>query len=1550
MSPDYETFLSEERPGVLCFGGARMALLDVEAGFWGLRRQMEALVGRQLTDTVLQQAGVNGGASFARSFVKQSPDADGAQALRDCVTAYQAAGFGRFEVEILEWPIGRVIVHGKDTFEAWMKREHDRLPESPVCAYTAGVLVGFVNALTGRHDIVCIQHTCQARGDDACQFELLPVEDAAGAQPEAQVVALKPDPGLGLQINLLEILFDRMPMGIAIFDRDYILQRCNPTWAGFVEHYGPPSARPALPGVPYSELAPGAEATAYPLFKRVLQGETIRQNAVRLDTAGGDTSYWDVVLAPLVETTEGTGNERVTGILNVTIDVTERIEAQQALAQHRDRLEDLVKRRTAALTQANEQILAERNFVAAVMDTAGALVLVLDREGRIVRFNRACERTTGYTFAEVRGKRPWDLFLTPPDIGPVRAIFENLKAGQFPSTYENDWLTKSGERRRIAWSNTAITTDGGDVQYVVATGIDVTERQQVEQQLRQARDQLEQRVAERTAEIRWHAAFENLITNVATNFINLPPGEVDEGIDQALHDAGQFLDVDRSYVFLYASDRRTMSNTHEWCAEGIAPQIHRMGDMPTEALGWSNQILLDGEVLHIPRVADLPPEAAAEREEFQGQGAQSLIAAPMVYQGETIGFVGFDAVRAEHHWSPETVRLLKMLGTIFVNALAHKRAQAIQTGQRQFLEILATGGNFEDTLHTLLQMIEEQWPGMQGLVLLLDDEGRLHRGASVSLPEAYVRSIEGLKIGPQVGSCGTACYLGQRVIVEDIAEDPRWDGLRDLALAHGLRACWSEPVFSSEGDVIGTFAMYYRHPRAPVAAELRTIEIGAHLVGIAIERERADEALHESQRMLTTLIGNLPGMAYRCRNDPDWTISFVSEGSLALTGYPPDALVENHDVAYGQLIHPEDQEMVREAVQSALDKRQHFEITYRLVTPDGEKWVWERGQGVYAPEGHLRGLEGFVTDITERVTARRHLEQRVAERTRELATLLESSHNVASTLALEPLLGLILDQLGGVVAYDAASTMILDGEMLDVLAYRGPISQAEALRLRFPTEQAGANRAVIRRREPVIVEDIRSDEPLARALRETAGKALDTTYHYLRCWMGVPLIVKGNVVGMLTLDHGEAGYYTAHHAELAMAFANQVAVAIENARLYQAEQDRLEESERRRRVAEGLRDILGVLNSNCPLAEVLEAIVAQALHLLHADGGAIYRLNVGEEADTISVVTAQGMPRGFAAVGAFPIAPTAANQAIMQRRPFAVPDFSTMPAASDLDALPPVLQKLSGTVREHFRASLTVPVEIEDALYGAITLYYGHPRRFSDEEIELSESFAHQAALAIANARLRDQVEEVAVAAERRRLARDLHDAVTQTLFSASLIADVLPRIWERQPEEGLRRLDELRELTRGALAEMRTLLLELRPSALVDAEMSALLRQLAESITGRARVPVAVEIEGDCDLPDDAKVTFYRIAQESLNNVAKHAGATRAIVRLACRPRRIKLTISDDGYGFDPETIPPESLGVGIMRERAASIGATLAVESEIGRGTTVTVVWKKEKSDGRT
>ena len=211
---------------------------------------------------------------------------------------------------------------------------------------------------------------------------------------------------------------------------------------------------------------------------------------------------------------------------------------------------------------------------------------------------------------------------------------------------------------------------------------------------------------------------------------------------------------------------------------------------------------------------------------------------------------------------------------------------------------------------------------------------------------------------------------------------------------------------------------------------------------------------------------------------------------------------------------------------------------------------------------------------------------------------------------------------------------------------------------------------------------------------------------------------------------------------------------------------------------------------------------------------------------------------------------------------------------------------------------------------------------------------------------LAERAADEAVTADRTRLARDLHDAVTQTLFSASLTAEVLPDLWEMDVEEAQRSTEELRQLTRGALAEMRTLLLELRPATLTQTHLSDLIKQLCEAFIGRSRLPIVLNIEGDCQLPPEVQVAFYRIAQESLNNVFKYARATRVNVSLFISSTMVRFEVCDNGVGFDMSTSKPTSLGMRIMRERAEAIGADFQINSTLGSGTCVEVTWNENPS----
>jgi PAS domain S-box-containing protein len=200
----------------------------------------------------------------------------------------------------------------------------------------------------------------------------------------------------------------------------------------------------------------------------------------------------------------------------------------------------------------------------------------------------------------------------------------------------------------------------------------------------------------------------------------------------------------------------------------------------------------------------------------------------------------------------------------------------------------------------------------------------------------------------------------------------------------------------------------------------------------------------------------------------------------------------------------------------------------------------------------------------------------------------------------------------------------------------------------------------------------------------------------------------------------------------------------------------------------------------------------------------------------------------------------------------------------------------------------------------------------------------------------------VAVTRERERLARELHDAVTQTLFSASVIAEATPKIWDEDEAMGRRYLEQLPIMLRGSLAEMRMLLLELRPSAIGEQTLGQLLESLVEATRSYSRAEVTLKVEGDRNFPDDITMGFLRIVQEGLNNVIKHAEASLVEIWLSSDPEGAEIHITDDGHGFDPESIPAGSMGINIMRDRARNMGAMIKIDSQHGKGSRVVITWK--------
>lgn len=367
--------------------------------------------------------------------------------------------------------------------------------------------------------------------------------------------------------------------------------------------------------------------------------------------------------------------------------------------------------------------------------------------------------------------------------------------------------------------------------------------------------------------------------------------------------------------------------------------------------------------------------------------------------------------------------------------------------------------------------------------------------------------------------------------------------------------------------------------------------------------------------------------------------------------------------------------------------------------------------------------------------------------------------------------------------------------------------------------------------------------------------------------------------------------------------------------------------------------------STLDLNALLQLIIQQAATLLQANGGMLNLVDWEKRED--EVVACTGSASGTIGIKV-PLDRSLSGWVALNNQP----EISNR-LADDERAY---ARGGRGIFQEELVNAALAPLTFKDQVIGSIVVVdkLGGAADFDKPDLELLVGFANQAAIAIENARLYQKAQHLAVLEERSRLARELHDAVTQTLFSASLIAEAVPEVWEKDPEKGRHLLQQLRQMNRGALAEMRTLLLELRPAAVVETSLEDLLYQLGEAASGREGIPVSVLIEGKGTVPPEVHVALYRIAQEALNNVIKHARARQVTVRLCygctgdggeapAAAQTALLSILDDGRGFDTTSTPQHRLGLSIMQERADAIGATLYIDSQPGEGTQVTVLWEK-------
>ena len=487
----------------------------------------------------------------------------------------------------------------------------------------------------------------------------------------------------------------------------------------------------------------------------------------------------------------------------------------------------------------------------------------------------------------------------------------------------------------------------------------------------------------------------------------------------------------------------------------------------------------------------------------------------------------------------ESGKIVRWYGTN-VDIDQRKRAESLLEAEKNLLEMIAAGVELKEILNALCLTIEEYRGDTLASVLLLNQDGvHLDSVAGPNLPEGWTKQMEKLPIGPCAGSCGTAAYRASPVIVPDIATDPLWDvpEHRASALGHGLRASWSSPILSSKGKVLGTFCLYYRAPRSPDSHDLSLIETATHVARLAIERDRAEEALRTSQAKYRDLINASPDAI--CVIDADGKCVLVNPAGVELFGRAEEELIGS---SITETYTAEERHLLEQRIEK-LRTEGSFRFERKFVRKNGE---------VIPVEVSLSPLRGryyqsIIRDISKRKRAEEALRASEQVARGQVEAMTYSLDVLATAPAPDRFLGQMLSTIGRLLDAQSVILWLID-EANDSLNFRA-VAQGANLASADPDHpfvkdpSAWKSDKLVREAiftgAPVICEDIESDPRVSSEIREYFASK-DTKKH-----LTIPTLVRGKVRGFIGIRHGDRPPYRPEELELAQALAHQAMLAIQ---------------------------------------------------------------------------------------------------------------------------------------------------------------------------------------------------------------------------------------------------------------------------------------------------------------------------------------------------------------------------------------------------------------------